>query len=227
MIRSGGGSRSRQRMSAARLRRDRRSHADRTARPAEEPTDVAGPGHGREFVDGRDQEAGQAAIDRFVDRQDRQRRVAREVAVDDSRRRPAGRSGLSALGTSWNDWGLNFSPHQGQFSRGMGDGLSIVVLEGDRLAIGDSSGRRPRGRPCDWAWPPGRPRGRSRTARGRACPGPSAAPAPEHRSGSRRGRADRGSADGACTASARSSPAEAYPGFLSRRWTSVKAARPR
>ena len=48
---------------------------------AEEGADLAGPGHGGELVDRGDQEAGQAAIDRLVDRQDRQRLVAGEVAA--------------------------------------------------------------------------------------------------------------------------------------------------
>ena len=48
---------------------------------AEERPDLAGPGHGRELVHRGDQEARQPAIDRLIDRQDRQRLAAAEVAM--------------------------------------------------------------------------------------------------------------------------------------------------
>src|SRR5208337_5240350 len=72
--------RSRQRMSAALFTGTVEALRIVPGRPAEEPPDVASPWHGREFVNRRNQEAGQAAIDWLIDRQDRQRRVAREVA---------------------------------------------------------------------------------------------------------------------------------------------------
>ena len=65
----------------ARARRRRRSPTRLEAVDmAEERAGLAYPWKAGELVDGRDQERGQAAIDRLVDGQDRQRPIAREVA---------------------------------------------------------------------------------------------------------------------------------------------------
>src|SRR5271166_6571379 len=105
------------------------------ARPAEEPTDRTGPWHGREFVDCRDQETGQAAIDWFVDRQDWQRRVAREVAATIDTHDAQVDRGLGA-GDKLKRLGLELLATPGAVLQGDGSRLSIVVLKGDRLAVG-------------------------------------------------------------------------------------------
>ncbi len=48
---------------------------------AEEAADFARPGHGGELIDRGNQEAGQAAIDRFIHGQDRQGLAAAEIAM--------------------------------------------------------------------------------------------------------------------------------------------------
>src|SRR5271166_2407212 len=105
------------------------------ARPAEEPTDRTGPWHGREFVDCRDQETGQAVIDRFVDRQDRQRGVAREVASTiDTHDAQVDR--CFGAGDKLERLGLELLAAPGAVLQGNGSRLSIVILKRDRLAVG-------------------------------------------------------------------------------------------
>src|SRR5271166_2694672 len=127
--------RSRQRMSAALFTGTVEAMRIVPTRPAEEPTDVASPWHGREFVDGRDQEAGQAAIDRFVDRQDGQRGVAGEVAATIDTHDAQVDRGLGA-GDKLKRLGLELLATPGAVLQGDGSRLSIVVLKGDRLAVG-------------------------------------------------------------------------------------------
>ena len=54
--------------------------------------------------------------------------------------------GSFALGKSWKDCGLNFSPHQGQFSRGIGAGLRSSFWKAivfDRAEFGSLSPLKP------------------------------------------------------------------------------------
>ena len=166
---------------------------------AEERAHLAGPRHGRELVHRGDHEAGQPAVDRLIDRQDRQRPLSRlksQCRLTQVTRRSVGSSGF---GTSWNEFVLNFVPHQGHSSSGIGDGLRSSFLKAIVLARAESGLLSPL-RPIRSAWPPCRPTGRSRTATRRVSPRPSAVPVPRRRSASPRGRADRGSAAAACSA---------------------------